>query len=239
MAEAGEKNPSGAGESVLRLEGINKSYPSADGKLTVLSDIALELTAGACVALLGPSGSGKSTLLHIAGLLDRPDAGSVTVLGEEATHLKDRARTRLRRTQIGFVYQFHHLLGELSAAENVAVPLRLQGVGAGQAEARGKELLERLGLGERASHRPGTLSGGERQRVAIARALAARPGIVLADEPTGNLDPQTSQTVADLLIALAREQGAGLLVATHDMALARQMDQSLHLAASHHLTPAT
>jgi lipoprotein-releasing system ATP-binding protein len=188
----------------------------------------MALRQGEVAALVAPSGAGKSTLLHIAGLLDRPDAGAVRVLGQAAGR-DDGARTRLRRDAIGFVYQFHHLLPEFSALENVALPQRAAGVDRRAAAARAREILAAVGLAGRLDHRPAELSGGEQQRVAIARALANRPRILLADEPTGNLDPGTAAQVFDLLMALVRDTGLAALIATHNPELAARMDRRLEL----------
>lgn len=217
-------------EATLALAAVRKSYGGPTGPLAVLDGCDVHVRPGETVALLGPSGSGKSTLLHVAGLLDAPDDGEVRLEGRDVTRLNDRARTRLRRTRFGFVYQFHHLLPELSALENVAMPLRVAGEGKKAARARARELLVSLGLETRLDHRPAALSGGERQRAAIARALVGRPAVLLADEPTGNLDPTTSRRVADALISAAKEQGAAALVATHDMDLARRLDRVVRLA---------
>jgi lipoprotein-releasing system ATP-binding protein len=214
----------------LRLEGISKIYhEGADHEIRVLDGAGLRLHRGETAALVAPSGAGKSTLLHIAGLLDAPTAGRVHVADVEATGLPDAARTRLRRDTIGFVYQFHHLLPEFSAVENVVLPQRAAGVRVPAAEARAGELLAAVGLAERARHRPAELSGGEQQRVAFARALANRPRLLLADEPTGNLDPETSEQVFGVMLALVRETGLAALVATHNPALARRMDRVLRL----------
>jgi lipoprotein-releasing system ATP-binding protein len=197
----------------------------------VLESASLSLAAGEVAALVAPSGAGKSTLLHIAGLLDAASAGQVRVLGQSAADLGERARTRLRRDAIGFVYQFHHLLPEFSALENVTLPQRAAGAAPAAAAARGRELLAAVGLAERLRHRPAELSGGEQQRVAVARALANRPQILLADEPTGNLDPETSEHVFALLLGLVRETGLAALIATHNPDLARRMDRVLRLHA--------
>ncbi len=211
-------------EPVLELAGVVRSFRQAEVRLEVLRGIDLRLEAGALWALLGPSGSGKSTLLHIAGLLERPERGEVRIEGRATSSLSDRERTRLRREHIGFVYQFHHLLGDFSALENVALPQLLAGRRPAAARRRAAELLEALGLGARLHHRPGRLSGGEQQRVAIARALANRPRLVLADEPTGNLDPSTAKEVYALLRRSARAEGAAVLLATHNLELASQAD---------------
>ena len=215
---------------VLSLRGVRRTYTQGiERPLEVLRGVDLDLRAGEIMGLLGPSGSGKSSLLHAAGLLEHPTAGHVLFAGEETTRLKEAARTRLRLSSIGFVYQFHHLLPELSAVDNVAIPLRIAGRPLGEARARGAELLTRLGLGGRLSHAPPQLSGGEQQRVAIARALANRPRLVLADEPTGNLDPETSASVFQSLFDLARTEGVACLIATHNMELAGYMDRVVAL----------
>jgi lipoprotein-releasing system ATP-binding protein len=211
----------------LFLSQIERFYPQADGPLEVLRKADFALWPGEVVALVAPSGTGKSTLLHIAGLLEKPDAGEVFVGGLATTKLDDTGRTRLRRTEIGFVYQFHHLLPEFTALENVVLPQRIRGLARGLAEERASELLSFLGLGERLDHLPGELSGGEQQRVAIGRAVANGPRLLLADEPTGNLDPQTAQHVFGTLVALARASGLAALIATHNLDIARQMDRQV------------
>ena len=218
-------------DHVLRLENISKTYGN-DGPspVPVLSGLNLAVARGEVVALVAPSGAGKSTLLHIAGLLDTADSGRVMLNGRDMTDLGDRARTEARRRELGFVYQFHHLLPEFSAAENVILPQLANGVAAPDAGARALDLLDRVGLSHRANHRPAELSGGEQQRTAICRALANRPGLLLADEPTGNLDPATSERVFDMLIGLVRETGLAALIATHNLALAQRMDRVIKLA---------
>jgi lipoprotein-releasing system ATP-binding protein len=217
---------------VLALDGVAKTYnPGTPGSVTVLEGAALSLTEGEVVALVAPSGAGKSTLLHVAGLLDSPSAGTVRLLGQAADGLDDRARTRLRRDAVGFVYQFHHLLPEFSAAENVALPQRAAGTSRPAAEARARELLEAVGLGHRLAHRPAELSGGEQQRTAFARALANAPRLLLADEPTGNLDPETSGRVFDVLLDLVRRTGLTALIATHNPELSARMDRVLRIDA--------
>jgi len=214
-------------EAVLALRGIEKSY--RDGEIAVLRGADVTLQPGEVVALVAPSGAGKSTLLHMAGLLDTPDAGTVTLGGVDMTGLPDRARTEARRRDIGFVYQFHHLLPEFTAAENLILPQLANGIGRAEAEARAMELLSGVGIGPRAGHRPAALSGGEQQRVAICRALANTPKLLLADEPTGNLDPDTSDVAFCTLMKLVRETGLSALIATHNLALAARMDRVLKL----------
>ncbi|MEZ6000511.1 ABC transporter ATP-binding protein [Hyphomonas sp.] len=214
---------------VLELSGINRAYKTAAGELNVLSGAELKLQAGELVGLIGPSGSGKSTLLHTAGLLERPEAGTVLLDGVDCLRLDDKARTALRRSKIGFVYQFHHLLPEFNAADNVAMPLMIAGVARKEARAKAAELLAEMGLDHRAHHQPAQMSGGEQQRVAIARALANTPRLVIADEPTGNLDPATTERVFATFIKMAREEGAAVLVATHNHALTAHMDRVLTL----------
>ena len=206
---------------VLRLEGVERRY----GDLVILQSSDFSLARGETVALLGPSGSGKSSLLHIAGLLERPSSGEVYIDGEAVSRLPDAARTRIRRDKLGFVYQFHHLLPEFSALGNVTLPLLIAGKKQSEAEKEAACLLAVLGLGERLHHQPGQLSGGEQQRTAIARALANNPKILLADEPTGNLDPKTSDVVFDSLLGLVRAEGLAALVATHDHRLAKRLDR--------------
>ncbi|KCZ87013.1 MULTISPECIES: ABC transporter ATP-binding protein [Hyphomonas] len=214
---------------VLELAGINRVYKTAAGELNVLSGANLKLEAGELVGLIGPSGSGKSTLLHTAGLLERPEAGVVLLDGIDCLKLDDKARTAMRRSKIGFVYQFHHLLPEFNAADNVAMPLMIAGVSRKEAREKATELLGEMGLEHRADHQPGQMSGGEQQRVAIARALANNPRLVIADEPTGNLDPSTTERVFATFIKMAREEGAAVLVATHNHALTTHMDRVLTL----------
>ncbi|MEZ5984439.1 MAG: ABC transporter ATP-binding protein [Hyphomonas sp.] len=216
---------------VLELSGIERVYKTAAGALNVLSGADLKLQAGELVGLIGPSGSGKSTLLHTAGLLERPEAGTVLLDGVDCLKLDDKGRTAVRRSKIGFVYQFHHLLPEFNAADNVAMPLMIAGVSRKEARAKAAELLAEMGLDHRADHQPGQMSGGEQQRVAIARALANNPRLVIADEPTGNLDPATTERVFATFIKMAREEGAAVLVATHNHALTAHMDRVLTLEA--------
>ena len=216
-------------EPVLSLKGVERTYRSGDKVLSVLRGVDLDLYPGQMVGLIGPSGSGKSSLLHAAGLLERPNAGQVVIGGRDCTGLKEAARTAMRLNQIGFVYQFHHLLAEFSALDNVALPQMIAGQGQKAARAHAEVLLSRLGLAERLDHQPAQLSGGEQQRVAIARALANRPRILLADEPTGNLDPTTSAQVFSGLLSLVKDTGVAALIATHNMDLAKPMDRVLML----------
>jgi lipoprotein-releasing system ATP-binding protein len=221
-AAAGEGAP-------LALVGVERHYSQGDTKLHILTGADLVLAAGEMVALVAPSGAGKSTLLHIAGLLERPDGGDVVVDGLASAKLDDAARTRLRRETIGFVYQSHYLLGEFSAIENVMLPQMIRGLPRSEARMRASELLRVLGLQERESHRPAALSGGEQQRVAIARAIANAPRVLLADEPTGNLDPPTAERVFAMLGAIVRATGLAALVATHNTELASRMDRRVTL----------
>ena len=214
---------------VLLLGNIERTFVQGDKRIEVLAGASLALAAGEIVALVGPSGAGKSTLLHIAGLLEPPDGGEVEIQGEACAGIGEAARTRIRRDAIGFVYQYHHLLPEFTAIENVMLPLRIAGQTKVRARERAAELLERLGLGERVEHRPARLSGGEQQRVAIARAIANRPALLLADEPTGNLDQATAEAVFEELVVAARNQELGALIATHNQALAGRMDRVLRL----------
>jgi lipoprotein-releasing system ATP-binding protein len=214
---------------VLRLDKVARRYAEGAGTLEIFRDINLSLKAGEVVALVGQSGAGKSSLLHMAGLLEAPSAGEILINGAAASKLGDDARTRIRRTMIGFVYQAHHLLPEFDALENVALPQMIAGKSRSAAAERAKQLLVSLGLGQRLTHRPAQLSGGEQQRVAIARALANKPKILLADEPTGNLDPRTAGGVFEALLALVRAEGLAALIATHNFDLAAKMDRSLEL----------
>jgi lipoprotein-releasing system ATP-binding protein len=213
--------------SVLQLKNIHRAYGRGATAIEVLRGVNLELRASEMVALLGPSGSGKSTLLHAAGLLDAPTSGEVIINGQNTEKLGDNARTKLRSETVGFVYQFHHLLPEFSAAENVILPQLLAGRARKDAARRADELLARVGLRERAHHRPAELSGGEAQRVAIARALANQPKLLLADEPTGNLDETTAEQVFQLLLTLARGEGVAMLIVTHNQVLAARMDRTV------------
>ena len=218
---------------VLRLTGITRTFHQGPETLEVLRGIDIDIHEGEIVALVGPSGSGKSTLLHIAGLLESPSSGEIEISGNAADNLGDDARTRLRRHNIGFVYQYHHLLPEFSALENVVIPQIIAGIARKEARKRAAELLQWLGLEARANHRPGELSGGEQQRVAIARALANAPRLLLADEPTGNLDPTTADEVLEVLLKLTRGAGLAALIATHNPALASRMDRTLTVKDGH------
>ena len=213
----------------LRLRGVCRSYRSGAGELPVLRGADLTIRSGEIVALVAPSGAGKSTLLHLAGLLDRPDGGSVIIEGRDVGGLPDKARTAIRRDTIGFVYQFHHLLPEFSALENVVLPQMIAGHRRSAAEGYARELLTAFGLASRLNHLPGKLSGGEQQRVAIARALANRPKLLLADEPTGNLDVATAEIVFTELLNIVRQQALAALVATHNPDLAQRMDRTVTL----------
>ena len=215
--------------SAFALTDIHMRFTQGSRTLNVLDGASLEIAAGEVVALVGPSGSGKSTLLHIAGLLEKPDSGTMSLNGMAVEADDDTARTALRLAHIGFVYQFHNLLPEFTAQENIAMPMRLNGQGRGAAMTQAADWLTRLGLGERQEHLPSQLSGGEQQRVAIARALAAQPTLILADEPTGSLDGQAGDKVADMLLTEARQQGAAVLLATHDMELAARADRVVRL----------
>jgi lipoprotein-releasing system ATP-binding protein len=217
-------------DAALVLTGIEKHYNQGKpNEIKVLRGAELSVKRSEVVALVAPSGAGKSTLLHIAGLLDTPDAGHVKIAGEDLTGRSDRARTNARRSEIGFVYQFHHLLPEFTAAENIVLPQLAAGVPNAQAHARAVDLMGKVGVADRAEHRPGALSGGEQQRVAFCRALANAPGLLLADEPTGNLDPATSDQVFEALMTLARETGLAALIATHNLELAARMDRTVRL----------
>jgi lipoprotein-releasing system ATP-binding protein len=214
----------------LRLENIRRAFKQGKEDLEVLKGADLTIRPGEIVALVGPSGAGKSTLLHIAGLLEPPDSGEVWLAGQAAGGLDEAERTRLRRLHLGFVYQYHHLLPEFSAVENVILPQMIAGRPRAQARDRAMELLECLGLAPRAEHRPGQLSGGEQQRVAICRALANGPRVLLADEPTGNLDPHTSDAVFAQLIKLVKGSGVAALIATHNPDLAARMDRVVRMS---------
>jgi len=215
------------------VRGVTRTYDTASGGLTVLKGVDLDVMPGEVVGLIGPSGSGKSSLLHAAGLLERPTSGEIRIDGADVGGLDERARTHIRLASIGFVYQFHHLLAEFDARDNVALPLRIAGVGQAQARERASEVLTALGLGARLTHQPAQLSGGEQQRVAVARALANRPRLLLADEPTGNLDPATSQSVFEALQRLVKDTGVAALIATHNMELAGHMDRVFALKDGH------
>ena len=214
---------------VLRLDNVTRRYSEGEGQLEIFSGLNMTLEQGEIVALVGQSGAGKSSLLHMAGLLEAPTSGEIYINGEAASRLPDQDRTRIRRDTIGFVYQAHHLLPEFDALENVVLPQMIAGKSRKDAEDGARRLLDKMGLGKRLTHRPAQLSGGEQQRVAIARALANRPRILLADEPTGNLDPKTSGGVFDSLIDTVRSEGLAALIATHNFELAARMDRALLL----------
>lgn len=216
-------------QPILEMTGVCKTYRRGDEQVRVLADFDVTVDAGEFVVVTGPSGAGKSTLLHVAGGLDQPDSGTVAVAGRDVWALRGGARAAFRRRNLGFVFQFFNLVPALTALENVSLPLVLDGVPARSADARAAELLERVGLGERARHRPAELSGGQMQRVAVARALVARPDIVLADEPTGNLDSQSSAEVLDLLKSLSDEDGSAVVMVTHDPAAARYGSRHVYL----------
>jgi lipoprotein-releasing system ATP-binding protein len=216
-------------EPALELRGVMRTYKQAGALLPVLRGVSLTLQPGEIVALVGPSGAGKSTLLHTAGLLERPDGGEVRLGGHDCGGMSDNQRTEIRRAQLGFVYQFHHLLPEFSALENIMLPQMIAGVARRKARARAAELLALVGLAARADHRPARLSGGEQQRVAVVRALANAPRVLLGDEPTGNLDIHTAEEVMGAIIDLVRRTGLAALIATHNLDLARRMDRILSL----------
>lgn len=232
-APAGQRPTVSKTTPVLQLEGVAKTYRRGDEQVRVLVDFDFTLDAGEFVVVTGPSGAGKSTLLHIAGGLDRPDSGTVAVAGQDMWAMSVGARAAFRRRNLGFVFQFFNLVPMLTAVENVSLPLVLDGMPARAADARAKELLHRVGLGERARHRPAELSGGQMQRVAVARALVARPSIILADEPTGNLDSHSSTEVLDLLRSLSDEDGAAVVMVTHDQVAARYGSRELRLLDGH------
>ena len=213
----------------IEFRDVTRTYGEGETALTILRGTSFKIMPGELVALIAPSGAGKSTLLHLAGLLERPDGGDVLVAGKSCGALDDAGRTTMRRRRIGFVYQFHHLLPELSALENVTIPQLIRGRGAGEAERRSRELLDAMGLSHRLDHRPSEMSGGEQQRVAISRAVANDPNLLLADEPTGNLDPETSSHVFDMLAGFVRSSGLAALIATHNHALAARMDRVITL----------
>jgi lipoprotein-releasing system ATP-binding protein len=230
--------PVPAVDPILQLRGVRRTYRTGEGDLEVLKGCDLDVYPGEIVGLIGPSGSGKSSLLHAAGLLERPTGGRIVIEGRDCSALTEGERTRIRLSAIGFVYQFHHLLAEFSALDNVALPQMIAGLPRTTARKRATELLNYLGLSARLEHQPGQLSGGEQQRVAIARALANAPRLLLADEPTGNLDPTTSAAVFKTMFDLSRAAGVALLVATHNMELARHMDRVFALQDGH-LEPQT
>jgi lipoprotein-releasing system ATP-binding protein len=212
-------------EPALELRDIARTYKTGGSSLTVLNGANLSIAPGELIGLVAPSGAGKSTLLHVAGLLEYPDGGDVLVDGASCNQMKDAGRTRVRRNKLGFVYQFHHLLPEFDALENIMLPELIAGASKSKARETASALLDAVGLSERAKHRPSRLSGGEQQRVAIARALANSPSVLLADEPTGNLDPATADRVFEILLTQVRERGLGALIATHNVALAERMDR--------------
>ena len=217
-------------DPILKMEGIYKSYSSGrTNEVPVLRNCDLTLNAGQVVSLVAPSGAGKSTLLHIAGLLDTANSGRLQIVGQDMTHAGDKLRTDMRRVKIGFVYQFHHLLPEFTAVENIMLPQQATGLKPSAARIRALDLLAQVGLADRGHHRPGELSGGEQQRVAFCRALANAPKLLLADEPTGNLDPETSDHVFSVLMELVRATGMAALIATHNMDLAARMDRQVRL----------
>jgi len=217
-------------EPILELKKVERHYLQGERRLTILNAADFALRKGEMVALVAPSGAGKSTLLHMAGLLERPDAGDVIINGRACGRLSDEHRTAIRRAEIGFVYQFHHLLPEFSALENIMIPQIIRGLSKQEAEKRASQLLDYMRVGKRADHRPAELSGGEQQRVAIARAVANAPLVLLADEPTGNLDPHTASYVYEALVALVRQSGVSALIATHNHDLAARMDRRVTLS---------
>ncbi len=226
-------SPALSAQPVLSVRGVTRTYKTGRGDLTVLKGVDLDVMPGELVGLIGPSGSGKSSLLHAAGLLERPTSGQILIDGEDVGGLDERARTRIRLSRIGFVYQFHHLLPEFDARDNVALPIRIAGRPQAEARAMAETALGALGLAERVTHQPAQMSGGEQQRVALARALANKPRLLLADEPTGNLDPATSQTVFEALHQLVKTTGVAALIATHNMELAGHMDRVFALKDGH------
>ena len=214
---------------LLTVKGLSKSYHQGHENLEILKDVDLAIKPQEMVGLLGPSGSGKSTLLQVVGLLDKPSSGQITINGKDVQSLSEHKRTLLRLKHVGFVYQFHYLLPEFSACENLIIPQMINGVGLKKAKENALELLQKIGLDHRAEHRPARLSGGEQQRVAIARALVNKPSLLLADEPTGNLDPATSEIIFDLLISIVRDTQTSALIATHNIDLACKMDRVFEL----------
>ena len=216
--------------SVLEAKGVYKSYQEGNNKIDVLQNVSLKVNTGEHLAILGSSGSGKSTLLHILGALDKADAGEVNVLGQDILSLNETEKAQFRNQNMGFVYQFHHLLGEFDALENVAMPLLIGKASVSSAQAKAKQMLDRVGLAHRIKHRPGQLSGGERQRVAIARALVSSPKLVLADEPTGNLDNKTSESIYALISELKQDFQTSFVIVTHDRGLASRLDRSVEIA---------
>lgn len=231
MTEPGVSDPR---VIAVAASGLTKQYIGGDGRaIPVLTGVELELRAGESVAVVGESGTGKSTLLHILGGLDRPSSGEVRIAGKSLGTLSDDALTRMRNARLGFVFQFHHLLREFSALENTMMPLLLAGVGVSAARQRAREMLGRVGLEHRLDHKPGQLSGGEQQRVAVARALVGRPVLLLADEPSGNLDPETGKRLHDLLFEAAEEQQAAMVLVTHNRELATMADRVLRLESGH------
>jgi lipoprotein-releasing system ATP-binding protein len=215
--------------AAIKLDNVQRRFKQAGGELEVLRGASLTVNAGECVALIGPSGAGKSTLLHIAGLLERPDGGDVILAGKPCGKMNDAERTAMRGRYLGFVYQFHYLLPEFSAIENVMIPMMIEGETRAKARARARELLASVGLAPRETHRPARLSGGEQQRVAIVRAIANRPHVLFADEPTGNLDPSTADAVFAELLKLVRTTGLAALIATHNPEIAQRMDRTVIL----------
>jgi lipoprotein-releasing system ATP-binding protein len=229
MSDGAAETPASPGRPVLEVRGLKRSFEQGEVRIDVLRGVDLGVRRGEIVALLGPSGSGKSTLLQAVGLLEGGFQGSIRIAGEEVAELSDANRTRVRRDTLGFVYQFHHLLPDFSAVENVVIPQLVRGATRAEAQGRAESLLGTLGLAERLSHRPSKLSGGEQQRVAVARALANRPALVLADEPTGNLDEATADIVFAEFLRLVRDEGSAALVATHNERIAGKMDRVLRL----------